>query len=73
MANLLKKELLPDENFKNFLRQCSLTRQKVQQTKLYFLIPPKQRTKARYHNVDVLIEWAIKVMSIRKTPRFFSN
>ena len=70
MANLLKKELLPDENFKTFLRQCSLTRQKVQQTKLYFLIPPKQRTKARYHNVDVLIEWAIKVIEYEKHQDF---
>jgi hypothetical protein len=45
-ANLLKmkKEFLSDERFQSFLRQCSLTRQRVQQTKLYFLIPPRQRT-----------------------------
>ncbi|MBD2776997.1 hypothetical protein, partial [Iningainema tapete] len=71
MANLLKKELLPDERFQNFLRQCSLTRQQVQQTKLYFLIPPKQRNKARYHNVDVLIEWAIKVMKYESQQDFY--
>lgn len=70
MANLLKKELLPDERFQTFLRQCSLTIHLVKQTKLYFLIPPKQRTKARYHNVDVLIQWAIKVIEYEKQQDF---
>jgi hypothetical protein len=70
MANLLKKELLTDEIFQDFLRQCSLTRRKVQQTKLYFLIPPKQRSKARYHNVDILIEWAMKVINYEKQQDF---
>ena len=69
-ANLLKKELLPDERFQSFLRQCSLTRQRVQQTKLYFLIPPRQRTKARYHNVDILIEWGMKVIQYAKKQDF---
>jgi hypothetical protein len=70
MANLLKKELLPDEIFQDFLRQCSLTRRKVQQTKLYFLTPPKQRSKARYHNVDILIDWAMKVINYEKQQDF---
>jgi hypothetical protein len=70
LANLLKKELLPDERFRDFLRQCSLTRQRVQQTTLYFLIPPRQRTKARYHNVDILIEWAGKVIKYAERQDF---
>jgi hypothetical protein len=70
MANLLKKELLPDETFQDFLRQCSLTRRRVQQTKLYFLIPPKQRSKARYHNIDILVEWAMKVVNYEKQQDF---
>ena len=70
MANILKRELLPDEIFQDFLRQCSLTRQRVQQTKLYFLIPPKQRSKSRYHNVDILIEWAMKVINYEKQQDF---
>jgi len=70
MANLLKKELSGDEHFSDFLKQCSLTRQRVQQTSLYFLIPPKQRSKARYHNVDTLIEWAIKILEYEKKQDF---
>ena len=39
MANLLKKELLPDENFKNFLRQCSLTYSLSSADKIIFSYP----------------------------------
>jgi len=70
MANLLKKEILSDERFQDFLGQCSLTSQQVQQTKLYFLIPPRQRTKARYHNVDILIKWAMKVIKYAEQQDF---
>ena len=70
MANLLKKELDKDEHFQNFLQQCSLTRQRVQQTELYFLIPPTQRAKARYHNLDILVEWARKVLKYEERQDF---
>ncbi len=70
MANLLKFELSVDERYQNFARECSLTRQRVQQTKLYFLIPPQQRTKARYHNVDTLIDWARKVIQYESLQDF---
>ena len=39
MANLLKKELLSDENFKNFLRQCSLTYSLSSADKIIFSYP----------------------------------
>lgn len=70
MANLLKKELCQDERYQNFLRQCSLTRQRTQQTELSFLMPPKQRSKARYHNVDILIAWAQKVLRYKQRQDF---
>lgn len=72
MANLLKKELFPDEIFHDFLQLCSITRQRIQQTKLYFLIPPKQRNKSRYHNLDILVEWAMKVIKYEAQPDFSS-
>lgn len=70
MAALLKKELSTDERYQNFLHQCSLTRHQTQQTELYFLAPPKQRSKARYHNVDILVEWAIKVLRYQQKGDF---
>jgi hypothetical protein len=54
MANLLKHELSDDKRFQEFLKECSLTRQRVQQTDLCFLSPPIQRAKSRYHNIDIL-------------------
>lgn len=62
MANLLKQELSEDKQFQKFFKECSLTRQRVQQTDLCFLSPPTQRAKSRYHNIDILISWAIKII-----------
>ena len=45
IANLLKKELRADKRYQDFVGECLRTRQEIQQTELYFLIPPKQRAK----------------------------
>ena len=42
-----------------FTKLCSQTKQKIQQTPLAFFNPKNQRTKARYMNIDALIEWGI--------------
>jgi hypothetical protein len=70
MANLLKQELSEDKQFQKFFKECSLTRQKVQQTDLCFLSPPTQRAKSRYHNIDILISWAIKIISYEEKQDF---
>jgi hypothetical protein len=51
-----------DDRYHAFLHHCCLTRQRVQQTELYFLVPPKQRTKARYLNIDAYVHWAEQVL-----------
>ena len=58
MALLLKHELSTDERYQAFLGHCSRTRQQLQQTELAFLMPPAQRSKARYLNVESLVDWA---------------
>lgn len=73
MASLLKKELSVDERYQNFLHQCSLTRHRLQQTELYFLVPPKQRSKARYHNVDKKSGVGTEGSQISRGGRFFPN
>jgi hypothetical protein len=70
MANLLKQELSEDKRFQEFFKNCSLTRQRVQQTDLCFLSPPTQRAKNRYHNIDILISWAIKVINYEEKQDF---
>jgi hypothetical protein len=56
-AAILKRELQNDENWIKFTQSASLTSKKVQQTSLMGFAPPNQRSKARYMNVDTLVEW----------------
>ena len=70
MANLLKQELSADKQFQKFFKECNLTRQRVQQTDLCFLSPPTQRAKSRYHNIDILVAWAMKIISYEEKQYF---
>ena len=63
LALILKKELESDISWKDFIKLCKDTKQRVQQTELAFLAPPNQRSKARYMNVDVLINWGNKILT----------
>lgn len=69
-ARLLKAELESDECYQTFAQRCARTRQQLQQTPLSFLIPPMQRAKARYFNVDALLQWATQVMQYAERQEF---
>lgn len=56
-AGVLKRELKNDQSWNRFIQNASKTSKKVQQTSLAHLAPPNQRSKARYLNVDTLINW----------------
>ena len=50
--------LEPLSQWQSFLSQCNLTKQKVVQTDLHFIAkPPIQKNKARYMNLEQLINW----------------
>ena len=66
MAALLKKELQEDEKWLSFLKQCGQACTGLKQTNLYFLAPPRQRTKARYSNVTPQIQWAQKIIAYQQ-------
>lgn len=70
MANLLKSELSENKKYLEFIERCHITRQLIQQTELIFLNPPKPRTKARYHQVDTLVNWAMKILEYEKQNDF---
>ena len=61
-ALLLKKELEAGEEYESFAKKCCQTRQKIQQTELGYLVPPAQRSKSRYFNLDKLLKWEIKII-----------
>ena len=63
IATLLKAELTPDDRWKAFLAHARATLASFQQTDLAFLLPPRQRTKARFMHFEVHVEWAQQVLA----------
>jgi hypothetical protein len=70
LALQLKAELAPDERYQAFVQQCHQCRAQLQQTKLAGLMPPSQRTKARYLNVGCLVNWAQKILRYQQGNDF---
>jgi hypothetical protein len=66
-AAVLKHELHEDTTWQAFTQFAVQSKHKLQQTAFAFLAPPNQRTKARYMNVELLVDWG------KKTLRFFDQ
>lgn len=63
-ATLLKARLNKDIRWISFCSQAGQTKVKVQQTELAFLMPPSQRSKARYMNLASLLRWGKAILSV---------
>ena len=70
LALQLKVELASDERFQSFVQKCNQCRAQLQQTELAGLMPPSQRTKARYFNVDRLVDWAQQILRYQQRNDF---
>lgn len=68
MALLLKKFLNKDERWNDFTRQANSSKAQMQQTELAPLSPPAQRSKARYMNIEHLLNWAAEVLLLLDAP-----
>jgi hypothetical protein len=62
VAAVLKRELGADAVWQEFSRFAGQTSQRVQQTALAALAPPRQRRKARYMNVGELVAWGVRML-----------
>lgn len=62
MARILEGELKGDERWEGFLRETALCRNRCQQTQMSPLMPPGQRSKARWMNYKPLLTWAVKLL-----------
>lgn len=62
-AAVLKRELQNDATWKEFSLLASKTKKILQQTSLACLAPRNQRTKARYMNVDSLVQWGSNALA----------
>jgi hypothetical protein len=60
VACIYKKILAHDIDWNRFISECTNFKKRIQLTQNAHLAPPNQRSKARYHNIDVLVDWAVK-------------
>lgn len=67
-ACLLKARLEKDERWKSFASQSGLAKSAIQQTELAFLVPPSQRSKARFMNLHELVKWGRETLALIDDP-----
>ena len=67
-ACLLKHELERDKAWQAFVGEVNQFKQRVSVTPLACLLPPQQRGKARYLNIDVLVAWAEEKLRLLDSP-----
>ena len=58
IACLYEHQLRDDELWGSFTKKCADFKKQVQLTEYSNIAPPNQRSKARYHNIDVLVDWS---------------
>ncbi len=58
IACLYERQLRDDELWGSFTKKCADFKKQVQLTEHSNIAPPNQRSKARYHNIDVLVDWS---------------
>ena len=62
VAAQLKAHWRDDGHWQGFLKQAGATLSPFQQTDLAFLLPPRQRTKARYMAIDAHVDWVARLI-----------
>jgi hypothetical protein len=69
VAILLKRELHHDVTWKSFVTRSNRTKLQTTLTELAFLVPPALRTKARYMNLDTLVNWGCRTLAYLDNPQ----
>ncbi len=72
-ALFLKSAFQVDSRWAEFVTKSNKTRLGITQTALAFLNPQTLKTKARYMNLDVLVDWAVKALCYLDSPREFDD
>lgn len=63
IGTFLKKILEKDPEWKAFSSAASEAKKKMQQTVAAHLVPPNQRTKSRFLNIEILAHWGIDTLA----------
>ena len=67
-ACLLKARLEGDERWKSYSTELGQAKFRMQQTELAGLVPPSQRSKARFMNVGKLVDWGAETLALLDDP-----
>jgi hypothetical protein len=67
-ACLLKARLEGDERWKSYSTELGQAKFRMQQTELAGLVPPSQRSKARFMNVGKLVDWGTETLALLDDP-----
>ena len=67
-AILLKKELHGEPTWQSFVTQTNRTKLRLTLTPLAFLVPPGLKNKARYMNLDTLVQWGTRALAYVDNP-----
>jgi hypothetical protein len=68
IGTFLKAILQNDYQWQTFSKLTAEAKKKMQQTKAAHLMPPNQRTKSRFLNIEILVHWGLDVMAALKNP-----
>ena len=66
IGNLLKKQYVSNEEFITFSKQCGILKRQVMTGKDALIMPPTQRVKGRFLNLQPLSDWAYKMLLLLK-------
>jgi hypothetical protein len=67
-ACLLKARLEGDERWRSYNTELGQAKVRMQQTELACLVPPSQRSKARFMNVGKLVAWGVGTLALLDDP-----
>jgi hypothetical protein len=70
MGLFLKHHWKDDKKYLLFIDKCNTTAKILQQTSLHFLKPPAQRSKARWLNVAIPVDWAQRLLAYQAVGDF---
>jgi len=73
IAIALEKIYKDNSDFKDFTSRMAQMRSKLCCTKFAHLIPPNQRVKSRFLNIDIITDWGVKVLNAIKTKSISSE
>jgi hypothetical protein len=68
IGTILKRLLGNNPKWQTFVQAAAEAKKKMQQTPAAHLMPPNQRTKSRFLNIEILTQWAVNALAIISNP-----